>query len=689
MKHVVSMLIMLVLIMSLTLPVSAQDDDMLQANKTLVERHILEVFSGGNFDIAEEIYTDDLAIHDPLNPEPLGRDGFMEFLQGFHETFPDIGYADYTVIAQGDLVAVQYAITGTPAEEGAPITVFGSDVWRIADGLIAEGWFIYDTMGFMQQMGMVPTEEPPVIGDPFAIPLGSTSTSVDQNRELVFKVADAVVDQGFFDIIETDFADDVVLHDMSRPEVVTFSGKEGVTQWISGFYAALPDTFHPMETAQLVAEGDLVAIYMSSEGTFTGEFMGIPGNGNPIEVWMLNWWRVEDGKIAEGWLNFETFGMISQLTAEPMAQEEAPARAGIRPDAPLYGVRGMHPVGVMALDSPYDDHPANVHVWYPAASDGWETPHTYPSGFGPVFGYALPDATPDVEHGPYPLVVFSTASHSEPVFHAYYLEHLASHGFVVISGQHEDTMAVFQGDFSIDHHRFLISRPGDITRFIDFAETLTGMGGDLEGLIDLDRVAVTGMSRGGKNAVAAAGAQLDQRVFEANCEANPDDVSCNDVLNNLDAMAELAGLDAPPDTLWPSMGDSRVDVIVPIVPSGAEFGPEGEAVVTLPAMVIAAELDGNWVYEGLGSERKYEVVFNNATHFFHIQACDHVPGLVDIGFFPFCSDPVWDVHRAHDLLNHFATAFLLAELYDDGDAAMALMPDAVAFPGITYTANMP
>lgn len=43
--------------------------------------------------------------------------------------------------------------------------------------------------------------------------------------------------------------------------------------------------------------------------------------------------------------------------------------------------------------------------------------------------------------------------------------------------------------------------------------------------------------------------------------------------------------------------------------------------------------------------------------------------------------------RAHDLINHFATAFLLAELYGDEDAATALAPEAVVFPGITYEAT--
>ena len=37
--------------------------------------------------------------------------------------------------------------------------------------------------------------------------------------------------------------------------------------------------------------------------------------------------------------------------------------------------------------------------------------------------------------------------------------------------------------------------------------------------------------------------------------------------------------------------------------------------------------------------------------------------------------PVWDMARAHDLINHFATAFFLAELKDNVAASNALAPN--------------
>jgi len=52
-----------------------------------------------------------------------------------------------------------------------------------------------------------------------------------------------------------------------------------------------------------------------------------------------------------------------------------------------------------------------------------------------------------------------------------------------------------------------------------------------------------------------------------------------------------------------------------------------------------------------------------------------------------CADAVWDMDRAHDLANHFVTAFLFDILNGDEAAHAALAPDAVAFPGITYQAE--
>ena len=61
----------------------------------------------------------------------------------------------------------------------------------------------------------------------------------------------------------------------------------------------------------------------------------------------------------------------------------------------------------------------------------------------PVLGNAILDAPPDISGAPYPLVVWSHGAYLYRQTNAYLAEHLASQGFVVISGNHEDNWGTF------------------------------------------------------------------------------------------------------------------------------------------------------------------------------------------------------------------------------------------------------
>jgi hypothetical protein len=132
---------------------------------------------------------------------------------------------------------------------------------------------------------------------------------------------------------------------------------------------------------------------------------------------------------------------------------------------------------------------------------------------------------------------------------------------------------------------------------------------------------------------------------------------------------------------------------VAMMPGGGSVfvSEEGYANIEIPALFMKSgndemaipeyNVDPAWAYSGSAS--KSLVTLENAGHVI-AGYCD--PAVVQAipAFFPSCSDPVWDMDRAHDLIDHFVTAFLLAELTGDSDAAAALAPDAVQFPGISY-----
>jgi predicted dienelactone hydrolase len=125
------------------------------------------------------------------------------------------------------------------------------------------------------------------------------------------------------------------------------------------------------------------------------------------------------------------------------------------------------------------------------------------------------------------------------------------------------------------------------------------------------------------------------------------------------------------------------------------LGQAGLAEITVPVRAIGGTLDSDapylWgtypTYEYVSSAAKVRIALADAEHMIFTGPCEAIPLLLRFVAGEFCSDRVWDRVRAHDLINHFTTAFLLAELKHDPDAAAALAPGAVDFPNAAYEAQ--
>jgi predicted dienelactone hydrolase len=105
----------------------------------------------------------------------------------------------------------------------------------------------------------------------------------------------------------------------------------------------------------------------------------------------------------------------------------------------------------------------------------------------------------------------------------------------------------------------------ELCRREGIAVTLNAAGGLMEGMIDLDRVAVVGYSLGGETALAIAGGRLDLSGLKSVCSTYPSFQWMCTYINQRD-LAHLAGLDEVPQGIWPSWSDPRVDSIVALSP---------------------------------------------------------------------------------------------------------------------------
>ena len=92
-------------------------------------------------------------------------------------------------------------------------------------------------------------------------------------------------------------------------------GREANRQFWTAFFAAIPDVSGRME--DLVISGDRVVGRFVHRGTHTGDFMGIPASGNPVEMRTIDIWRVEDSKFVEHWDELNLMQLFQQMGALP------------------------------------------------------------------------------------------------------------------------------------------------------------------------------------------------------------------------------------------------------------------------------------------------------------------------------------------------------------------------------------
>lgn len=138
---------------------------MSEQNKACAKR-MFDAWNTRDLDVFDELIAADAIDHDPQNPfaEIHGPDGLKRQAQMYLDAFSDQRFLVNEQIAEGDFVTTRWTGTGTNDGElmGMPATgksavVAGVTINRFRDGKIIESWASWDTLGMMQQLGVVPS----------------------------------------------------------------------------------------------------------------------------------------------------------------------------------------------------------------------------------------------------------------------------------------------------------------------------------------------------------------------------------------------------------------------------------------------------------------------------------------------------------------------------------------------------
>jgi len=141
-----------------------QTQTTVEHNKTLVRRYLEEAVSRGGVAAIDTFVSPNVIFTSPYTPAPIhGIEGFKQMIGMLQTAFPDLQIHEEAVLAEGDTVASRWYATGTHQGEfmghppsGKLFHISGMSIYRIKDEKIVEGWVNDDSLGMLQQLGIIP-----------------------------------------------------------------------------------------------------------------------------------------------------------------------------------------------------------------------------------------------------------------------------------------------------------------------------------------------------------------------------------------------------------------------------------------------------------------------------------------------------------------------------------------------------
>jgi predicted ester cyclase len=279
---------------------------------------------------ADEERIDSIAARSFLSYDIQGtrsRTGFKRYVSGLHKAFSGLHlevHENIGVLVERDLVALRTIVTGTHTGNYAGITATGrqiqtsaSHIFRVRDDELAEHWPVVDTYRILVAIDAIPPaanafqqilrvdESPGGLfperrGTEFAAPEGRAITR-EESRALVRRLYDSVIATGREDDVDV-IADSYIQNSGWTPD-----GRAAFASAIAISRGAMPDG-RALQT-HVVAENNRLASRSVWDGTITA-------SGRPADFTTLDFFRIDDGLIAEHWESvdwvraYQSFGLL-------------------------------------------------------------------------------------------------------------------------------------------------------------------------------------------------------------------------------------------------------------------------------------------------------------------------------------------------------------------------------------------
>lgn len=140
------------------------------------------------------------------------------------------------------------------------------------------------------------------------MPMISTFTDTAANIKIVKRFINEVLNSGHAEIIDQVWANDMIWHGGSMGEIHGLDNFKKLNggKAFSNLHLKIKD---------VIASGNKVVVYFTNSGTQIGDFMGFHASGKTASWDGMGIYRIQNGKIAEGWFSEDILQMLIRLNA--------------------------------------------------------------------------------------------------------------------------------------------------------------------------------------------------------------------------------------------------------------------------------------------------------------------------------------------------------------------------------------
>jgi steroid delta-isomerase-like uncharacterized protein len=147
------------------------------------------------------------------------------------------------------------------------------------------------------------------------------------NKNAVRRLFEEVWNKGNKQVADELFTSNYTHHDLSTPDVGR--GPESEKKRVTLYRTAFPDLRLTVE--DMIAEGETVTARWSCKGTHKGDLNGIAPTGKQFTISGISITQFVNGKMVEGWINWDALGLMQQLGVVPeLGKAKAAAATAVR-----------------------------------------------------------------------------------------------------------------------------------------------------------------------------------------------------------------------------------------------------------------------------------------------------------------------------------------------------------------------